>query len=77
MNKRLITIGLIILAFSIIGKLIYSAARGIKVDDFKPAAVIFVVDSSASNQKGLKAQKKTLRQICNILDPEDLSLIHI
>ena len=43
-----------------------------KVDDFKPAAVIFVVDSSASNQKKLPEQKKLLRQICNILDPEDL-----
>ena len=71
MNKRLIIIGLLILAISIIGKLIFSAAKHIKVDDFKPAAVIFVVDSSASNQKGLAAQKKTVRQICNILDPED------
>ena len=71
MNKRLIIIGLLILALSIVGKLIFSAAKHIKVDDFKPAAVIFVVDSSASNQKGLAAQKKTVRQICNILDPED------
>lgn len=71
MNKRLIIIGLLIVAVSIIAKLVYSAAKHIKVDDFKPAAVIFVVDSSASNQKGLAAQKKTVRQICNILDPED------
>ena len=71
MNKRLITVGLIILGLSIIGKLVWSGLRSIKVDDFKPAAVIFVVDSSASNQKGLDAQKKSLRQICNILDPED------
>ena len=72
MNKRLITVGLIILGLSIIGKLVWSGLRSIKVDDFKPAAVIFVVDSSASNQKGLDAQKKSLRQICNILDPEDV-----
>lgn len=71
MNKRLIIIGLLILAFSVIGRLIYGVARNIKVDNFKPSAVIFVVDSSASNQKGLAAQKKTVRQICNILDPED------
>ena len=71
MNKRLIIIGLLILAFSVIGRLVYGVARNIKVDNFKPSAVIFVVDSSASNQKGLAAQKKTVRQICNILDPED------
>lgn len=71
MNKRLITIGIIILAFSIVGKLIWSGLKSIKVDDFKPAAVIFVVDSSASNQKELAEQKKSLRQICNLLDPED------
>ena len=47
MNKRLITVGLIILGLSIIGKLVWSGLRSIKVDDFKPAAVIFVVDSSA------------------------------
>lgn len=72
MNKKLITLGIIILALSIIGKLIWTGLKSIKVDDFKPAAVIFVVDSSASNQKGLDAQKKSLRQICNLLDPEDL-----
>ena len=71
MNKRLITMGIIILAFSIVGKLIWSGLKSIKVDDFKPAAVIFVVDSSASNQKELAEQKKSLRQICNLLDPED------
>lgn len=72
MNKKLIILGIIILALSIVGKLVWSGLRSIKVDDFKPAAVIFVVDSSASNQKGLAAQKKSLRQICNILDPEDV-----
>ena len=45
--------------------------KQIKVDDFHPAAVIFIIDSSASNQKYLPDQKKTLRQICNLLDPED------
>ena len=72
MNKKLITVGLIILGLSLIGKFVWSGLKNLKVDDFKPAAVIFVVDSSASNQKGLEAQKKSLRQICNILDPEDL-----
>lgn len=71
LNKRLITLGLIILIFSVAGKFLWLGVRKIKVDDFKPSAVIFVVDSSASNQKNLPEQKKTLRQICNLLDPED------
>ncbi|MFR1672465.1 MAG: VWA domain-containing protein, partial [Candidatus Gastranaerophilaceae bacterium] len=71
LNKRLITLGLIILIFSVVGKFLWMAAKKIKIDDFKPSAVIFVVDSSASNQKKLPEQKKTLRQICNLLDPED------
>lgn len=71
MNKRLIITGLLILAFSVIGKLLYCALKNIKVDDFKPSAVIFVVDSSASNQAKLPEQKKFLKQICSTLDPED------
>lgn len=71
MNKRLIIIGVLILAVSVIGKLIYAGLKNLKVDDFKPAAVIFVVDSSASNQKMLPEQKKFLKQICSSLDPED------
>lgn len=43
----------------------------LKVDDFHKAAVIFVVDSSASNQKQLPEQKRVLRQLCSMLDPED------
>lgn len=71
MNKRLITIGFLILAISIIGKLLYFAVKNIKVDDFHKAAVIFVVDSSASNQKMLPDQIKFLKSLCSILDPED------
>ena len=43
----------------------------LKVDDFHKAAVIFVVDASASNQKDLPAQKMIIRQLCSMLDPED------
>jgi len=43
----------------------------LKVDDFHKAAVIFVVDSSASNQKDLPAQIMLIRQLCSMLDPED------
>jgi len=43
----------------------------LKVDDFHKAAVIFVVDASASNQKKLAEQKMIIRQLCSMLDPED------
>ncbi len=71
LNKRLITIGLIILIFSVVGKFLWIGFKKIKIDEFKPAAVIFMIDSSASNQKNLPEHKKILRQICNLLDPED------
>ncbi len=71
-NKRLIILGILIVIISVVGKLLWSGLSRVKVDDFHPAAVIFLIDSSASNQKSLDAQKKTLRQVCNRLDPEDL-----
>ena len=71
LNKKLVTLGLIILTLSIALKFVWAGVSRIKVDDFHPAAVIFVVDASASNQQQLPEQKKTLRQICNLLDPED------
>lgn len=71
MNRRLITLGIIILALSIITKLLYAGLKNLEIDDFKPAAVMFVVDSSASNQEELTEQKKYLRQLCSLLDPED------
>jgi hypothetical protein len=43
----------------------------LKPDEFHKAAIIFVVDSSASNQKDLPAQKLLIRQLCSMLDPED------
>ena len=71
MNKRLITVGFLILAICLIGKLIWVGFKNIKIDEFHPAAVIFVVDSSASNQAKLSDQKKYLKQLCSVLDPED------
>jgi hypothetical protein len=71
LNKRVITVGLIILAAATITKLAWMGLSKIKVDDFRPEAVMFILDSSASNQKDLPAQKKELRQICNMLDPDD------
>lgn len=71
MNKRLIISGLLILFIAAIGKLIFTACKNIKVDDFHKAAIIFVVDSSASNQKNLPEQVKYMKSLCSILDPED------
>jgi len=71
LNKRLIILGFIILAASIVLKLLFVGLKQIKVDDFKPAAVIFVVDSSASNQNKLDEEKRYVKQLCTILDPED------
>ena len=71
MNKRLIILGLLILFIAFIGKLIFVGLKNIKVDDFHKSAIIFVVDSSASNQKNLPEQVKYMKSLCAILDPED------
>lgn len=71
MNKKLVTLGIIFLVVCVVGKLIWAGLKNIKVDEFKPVAVMFVVDSSASNQSKLPVQKKFLKQMCAQLDPED------
>ena len=71
MNKRLIILGILILFLAIVGKLIFVACKNIIVDDFHKAAIIFVVDSSASNQKNLPEQVRYMKSLCSILDPED------
>lgn len=71
MNKRLIILGILILTVCVVGKLLWVGLKSIKVDEFNPATVIFVVDSSASNQDKLEEQKSFLRQMCKLLDPED------
>ena len=71
MNKRLVIIGILFLAICVIAKLLYVICKNIKVDDFHKAAIIFVVDSSASNQKMLPLEIKYLKSLCSILDPED------
>ncbi len=71
LNRKIIILGIIILILSIVTKLLYKGIKSIKIDEFKPSAVIFVVDSSASNQEELTEQKKYLKQLCSLLDPED------
>ncbi len=71
MNKRLITIGFLIIGLAIVAKLACTVGKNIKVDDFHKAAVIFVLDSSTSNQKMLPEEIKYVKSLCAILDPED------
>lgn len=72
MNKRTFKIVVIMVAV-IVGFIgIFSCLKNIKLDAFEPAAIIFVVDASASNQKNLPEQKTFIKQICNRLDPEDV-----
>ena len=71
MGKRLITLGIIILVMSIVIKSAYVGFKSIKVDDFHPAAAIFMIDISASNQEQLYKQKNYISSLCKVLDPED------
>ena len=71
MNKRLIILGIIFVISAVILKLLYIGIKNIKVDDFHKSAVIFVIDSSASNQDMLDKEIKYIKSLCSILDPED------
>lgn len=71
MNKRTKKLGILLVFFIAIVAGLVSCCKTIKIDEFNPASVIFVVDSSASNQNKLEEQKKFVKQICNRLDPED------
>ena len=56
---------------SIVIKSAYVGFKSIKVDDFHPAAAIFMIDISASNQEQLYKQKNYISSLCKVLDPED------
>lgn len=71
MNKRLLKIGFLILAMSVIVKSLFVISQNIKLDDFHKSAIIFVIDSSASNQKKLPEEIKYVKSLCAVLDPED------
>ncbi len=70
MNNTIKIIIFAIILLIAIGLGIFGLSQ-LKVDEFRKAAVIFLVDSSASNQKDLAAQKMIIRQLCSMLDPED------
>lgn len=71
MNKRLITMGIIILGIAIVSKLLFVMFKNFKPDEFHKAAVIFILDSSASNQQTLPQQIQYMKSLFAILDPED------
>lgn len=70
-NKQLIILSVIFVSVALLLFLIVKGLKSIKIDAFKPASVIFVIDSSASNQADLPNQKKFVKQLCSTLDPED------
>lgn len=70
-SRKLIILGILALALSFVISKAITNVKNIKVDDFHPVAVMFVIDSSASNQKDLPKQKKFISQMCSVLDPED------
>jgi len=70
MNRGIKVIIFVFMLFLAAGAAIFGLSK-IKVDDFHKAAIIFLVDSSASNQQQLSEQLKTLKQLCSMLDPED------
>lgn len=67
------SVKIILFAVAVLIALIVSAIglSKVRVDDFHKAAIMFVVDASASNQKQLPAQIKVIKQLCSMLDPED------
>ena len=71
MNKKLIIICLLIPIAALILKFVWKGVSGIKVDEFKPVAAIFLIDISASNQSLLHKQEQYLLGLCKRLDPED------
>ncbi len=71
MNKRLITIGFLILGIALLAKSLFFFGKNIKVDEFHKAAVVFILESSASNKNKLAEEIKYIKSLCAILDPED------
>lgn len=69
-TKRLYILSAIIVIAVLIICGIISLVGNIKVDDFRPAFIAFVIDSSENNTK-IEAQKKFIKHFCATLDPDD------
>lgn len=59
------------MAVSIIGKLLFCGLKNIKIDEFHPASIIFVIESSSTKQLETSKEIQYLRNLCSTLDPED------
>jgi len=71
MKKRTLKLTIVLALAVLVLAILCLGLKNIKVDEFHPASVIFVVDSSASNQETLTEQVKVLKNLCSRLDPED------
>ena len=71
MDKRLITVGLVILGAAIFIKVAFVLLSHVKVDEFHKTAITFIIDSSSANQPKIPAQIKYIKSLCAVLDPED------
>lgn len=71
MLKKVSIICGIILIISILISFLLVALKKISPDEFKPAAFIFVLDTSKSNQQNLQKQKNYIKHFCSVLDPDD------
>lgn len=77
MLKRVITLGLILLAFIYAAKCLYVGWNNMEFGEFKPVATIFLLDTSASNRGLFDKQVQTILKISKRLDSEDQALIYV
>ena len=77
MLKRVITLGLIFLAFIYVAKCLYVGWNNMEFGEFKPVAAIFLLDTSASNRNLFDKQVQTILKISKRLDSEDQALIYV
>ena len=64
----ILTIIILVTAFLICG--VFAMFKNFSIDDFKPAFIAILLDSTTENTK-LEDQKKFIKQFCSTLDPDD------
>lgn len=69
--KRLFILSGLFLIISVILYAVIVAIKNIDIDDFKPAAIVFIIDSSESNKGNIESQKTFIKNFCKTLDTED------
>lgn len=71
LTKRLYILSAVIAVVAIVIYFVIFGIKNIKINEFQPVAVTFLIDSSASNQKNIESQKRFVKQLCKNMDPED------